>query len=340
MPDPAESPPPVSDPPPGAVLIVEDDHSHRTLLSHHVERMGRPVIVAKNDHEALDRLGSEKIDLVLLDMMTPEMDGREFLARVKDRPEWRDIPVVIISAMSEAETAARCIEIGAEDYLTKPYDPLLLQARITAGLDKKRLRDREAAYLDQLLSLQRDLDRRNRELEDLNALLARAALTDPLTGLPNRRWAMDELQRCWAASARHRAPMAVLVVDVDHFKRINDKFGHDIGDEVLKAVAQRLRAAARQHEGVARIGGEEFLVLCEFTSGDGAMACGERLRMAVANSPVSHAGQDHLVTVCVGAAVRDESMAGPDQLLRAADQAVYAAKRSGRNRVVVASVVG
>src|SRR5206468_2960373 len=111
-------------------------------------------------------------------------------------------------------------EIGAEDYLSKPFNPMLLQARITTCLEKKRLRDQEAAYLRRLLELQQRLDRRNRELEELNERLARAAVTDPLTGLPNRRWAIDELHRCWMASTRHRQPMACLVVDVDHFKRV------------------------------------------------------------------------------------------------------------------------
>src|SRR5438270_5356650 len=109
MTDSADPTPPVPEPPPGAVLIVEDDRVNRTLLSGHVERMGRPVIIAENGREALDRLASDNIDLVLLDMMMPEMDGRDFLSRVKERPEWRDVPVIIISAMSEADTAARCI---------------------------------------------------------------------------------------------------------------------------------------------------------------------------------------------------------------------------------------
>jgi diguanylate cyclase (GGDEF)-like protein len=147
---------------------------------------------------------------------------------------------------------------------------------------------------------------------------------------------MEEMQRCWLASTRYRRPVACLLVDVDHFKRVNDGFGHDVGDEVLKAIAARLRTAARQHEAVCRIGGEEFLVVCEEIDRPGAAACGERLRAEVANRPVVCEGRQHGVTVSIGAAVRDESMTAPEQLLKVADQAVYAAKQAGRNRVVVA----
>jgi len=336
MPEQPASAASISFPLPGAVLIVEDDRINRTLLARHVERMGRRVLVAENGREAVEMLGREKCDLVLLDMMMPEMDGREFLALITQRSEWRSIPVIVISGMTEAETAAQCIEVGAEDFLTKPYNPLLLQARITASLEKKRLRDQEAAYLSQVLELQQSLDRRNRELEELNSLLARAALTDSLTGLPNRRWAMDELQRCWMTSTRHHSSMAVLLIDVDHFKRFNDNFGHHVGDEVLKGVALRLREATRKHEGVARIGGEEFVVLCEFSDANAAMGCAERLRSAVAGTPIAHEGREHAITISIGVAVRDDSTADPDELLKNADRAVYAAKQAGRNRVALA----
>jgi diguanylate cyclase (GGDEF)-like protein len=190
--------------------------------------------------------------------------------------------------------------------------------------------------LRQLLALQRDLDRRNQELEELNRRLEEAALTDPLTGLHNRRWAMEELQRCWQASTRYRRPMACLLVDVDHFKRVNDSYGHDVGDAVLREIASRLRAAARQNEAVCRIGGEEFLIICDEIDRAGAAICGERLRAGVADQLVTNEGRELSVTVSIGAAVRDESIPSPELLLKVADQAVYAAKQAGRNRVIVA----
>ncbi len=235
---------------PGAVLIVEDDRINRALLSRHVERMGRRVAVAENGRQALDVLARDSCDLVLLDMMMPEMDGRELLARMKEREDLRSIPVVVISGLGEAETAAQCIAVGAEDFLTKPFHPMILKARVEACLEKKRLRDAEAAHLSQLLALQADLDRRNRELEEVNRMLAQAALTDVLTGLPNRRAAMDELSRIWASACRHERPLACVMVDVDHFKRVNDTFGHDVGDEVSRAWQYRLRSATRQSEAV------------------------------------------------------------------------------------------
>ncbi len=334
--DHAGAPASVPSPEPGAVLIVEDDEVSRLLLAVLVEDMGRRVLLAANGWQALETLLREKCDLVLLDVMMPEMDGQELLSRIKEREELRNIPVIIISGLDEDVTAARCIEIGAEDFLNKPFNPLVLRARINASLERKRLHDQEAAYLRQLLDLQQSLDRRNRELEELNAKLVQAALTDHLTGLPNRRWAMDELNRCWQASTRYHRPMGCLIADVDHFKRINDTFGHDAGDAVLQEVAHRLKSAARLNEGVARLGGEEFLVVCEFTDREGAAVCGERLRAAVAGQPVVYQGQEFPITISLGAAVRDDAATHPEQLLKMADRAVYAAKQAGRNRVCVA----
>lgn len=323
-------------PAPAAVLVVEDDRINRLLLTRHVERLGRKVLVADNGLQALQTLGREPCDLILLDVMMPEMDGRQLLLELKSRNDLKAIPVIVISGLGEADTAAQCIEYGAEDYLTKPFNPLMLQARINASLEKKRLRDKEDAYLLQLIELQQDLDRRNRELQDLNRRLEQIALTDDLTGLPNRRSAMAELRRCWAASDRHKQPMACLLVDVDYFKRINDTHGHDTGDEVLRAVADRLRAAARKNELVCRLGGEEFVVLCEFTDRAAAETCGERLRAAIEAAPVAFDGFRHGVTVSVGVAGRTEATRHPEQLLKAADQAVYRAKQAGRNRVCLA----
>ncbi|MFO0811093.1 MAG: diguanylate cyclase [Gemmataceae bacterium] len=323
-------------PPQGAVLVVEDDRINRLLLTRHVERMGRRVLVADNGIQALATVQRERCDLILLDVMMPEMDGSEVLRELKSSDDLKNIPVIVISGLGEADTAARFIEIGAEDYLTKPFNPLMLHARITASLEKKRLRDTEQAYLRQLLALQQDLDRRNRELQDLNRRLEQIALTDELTGLPNRRSAMAELKRCWAASDRHRQPMACLIVDVDYFKRVNDTFGHDSGDVVLRAVAERLRAAARKNEVVCRLGGEEFIVLCEFTDRVAAEKCGERLRSAVAAAPIRSDAQAYAITVSIGVAARVDATQHPEQLLKAADQAVYLAKQTGRNRVCLA----
>lgn len=323
-------------PPPSAVLIVEDDRINRLLLTRHVERLGRRVLVADNGLQALETLGREPCDLILLDVMMPEMDGRQLLRELKSRNDLKGIPVIVISGLGEADTAAQCIEFGAEDYLTKPFNPLMLQARINASLEKKRLRDKEDAYLRQLIALQKDLDRRNRELQDLNRRLEQIALTDDLTGLPNRRSAMAELRRCWAASDRHKQPMACLLVDVDFFKRINDTYGHDTGDTVLQAVADRLRGASRKNELVCRLGGEEFVVLCEFTDRIAAETCGERLRAAIETTTIAFDGFRHAVSVSVGVASRTDAIRHPEQLLKAADQAVYRAKQAGRNRVCLA----
>lgn len=317
---------------PGVVLVVEDERISRALLCHQVERAGHCAVTADNGRLALEILRTRKCDLVLLDVLMPEMDGLAVLEHVRADPVLRDLPIVVISGLGEISTAARCIEAGAEDYIIKPFDPTLLKARIAACLEKKRLRDQETAYLRQLEQLKARLEDSNRELEEANRKLARAALTDVLTGLPNRRFALELLGRCWSGTRRHKEPLACLLIDVDNFKRFNDAHGHDVGDAVLQATAAQLRAAARAEESVCRLGGEEFVVMCEGADRGGAFRAGERLRESVAARPVRFGGGEYAVTVSVGVAVREPLMTHPDHLLKAADQAVYAAKQAGRNR--------
>jgi diguanylate cyclase (GGDEF)-like protein len=170
------------------------------------------------------------------------------------------------------------------------------------------------------------------ELAVANRRLATAALTDPLTGLPNRRSAMDQLEQAWSAASRSGLPLSVMVVDIDHFKQINDSHGHAAGDLVLREAAAILRASARREDSVCRIGGEEFLVICPNTNLKSAMLSAERLRASLGAKRIAIGQTEKTLTVSIGVATRESGTADMDVLVSLADQALYAAKEAGRNQ--------
>jgi diguanylate cyclase (GGDEF)-like protein len=305
----------------GACLIVDDSPLVRESLRRVLVRGGlfEEVLVASDGAEALELLGrngERRIDLVLCDLVMPEVDGFDLLERIVGDPALEDLPVIVLTGKDEVDTKVDALEAGAADYLTKPCHDSELLARVKVHHKMKLLRD---------------------ELREANERLRELAIRDPLTGLFNRRhWRhlmLMELERC----RRHERPIAVLMVDIDHFKTVNDRFGHVVGDRVLAAVARRLEGELRAHDSIARLGGEEFAVLLPETGIRDARTAAERLRLAVRDVALPEA--DGLeVRVSVGAAaasaLTDDEI---DVLMAAADEALYQAKRGGRNRTFAAS---
>lgn len=245
----------------------------------------------------------------------PGVDGFELLARLQADPRLADVPVIVLTGEDDLETKVQALESGASDYLTKPFaDPELL-ARVKVHRNLKLLRE---------------------ELREANRRLRELAIRDPLTGVFNRRHLHDLLDAELDRSRRHERSVALILADVDHFKRINDQLGHVTGDRVLTAVARALAEGVRSHDSVGRFGGEEFVVLLPETSLDEAMAVAERLRAAVAALALPDL-EGLEVRMSLGVAeARGVGSAGADPLLAAADDALYRAKRTGRDRVVAA----
>jgi diguanylate cyclase (GGDEF)-like protein len=225
-----------------------------------------------------------------------------------------------------AAAVQEALGAGADDYLERPLTPAALVARLYVA--RRVIRQQQEREMDL-----GDLQRYAAELAEANQRLHEAALTDSLTGLHNRRAAMEHLGREWEAATRSARPLGCLVLDIDHFKRVNDAHGHEAGDAVLQEVATLLRSVARRSDIVCRMGGEEFCVLCPNTGLEEAQRYAERLRERVQAATFEAGGAGLSVTISVGVAVRDARMHYPADLLRAADAAVYAAKRAGRNRV-------
>jgi diguanylate cyclase (GGDEF)-like protein len=300
----------------GRILVVEDSLVVRAVVADQLEAEGYEVIEAVDGPSALVICATGHPDAVLLDIEMPGMDGHQVLSRLKADLALADIPVVFLTGRSGTADMVAGLRAGAHDYLKKPFEPAELLARIGGAVRIKRLQD--------------ELRVRNEELDRLSRI-------DGLTSLYNRRHANEQLDREIRIARRHGHPVSVLLVDVDHFKLVNDREGHPAGDRVLQAIAERMRTATRVDDVVGRWGGEEFIIIAPRTDLEGALALGERVRDAVAARGVDVGGRAIAVTVSIGIA---EGATTPAELVAAADAALYHSKANGRNRVTPADLDG
>ncbi len=295
---------------PPTVLVVEASATVREALIRQLGDRGYRVVAAADGDEALALVAAERPDAILLDHELPGLSGAEVLDRLRADDELATVPVIMLTHSADREVLLDALGRGAHDHLVAPFDPAELAARVMAALRVKGLHD---------------------QLVEVNRRLAAQALTDDLTGLANRRHGAHELERSVALATRHGHLLALARVDVDHFKQINDTYGHQTGDRVLAEVARRLAAAVRGGDELARWGGDEFVALLPDTDREGALRAAERLRAAVAATPLPVNGGEVAVTISVGWA----HWAGdtPDDLLARADRSLYQAKDMGRNAV-------
>jgi diguanylate cyclase (GGDEF) domain len=308
------------------VLVADAEQAVRALARATLEQDGYEVVEAADGQEAL-RLALEVQPHVLIAARSlPQPDGLEVTRALRETRLGRGIYILMLTAHESGETLARGFEVGVDDYLAKPVEPRLLAARLRAS--------RRIVHLHREIEHDREeLRRFAAELSISNRRLQEAALTDDLTGLPNRRHAMAHMEQEWAASVRNKRPLACMVIDLDQFKQVNDANGHDIGDAYLRQVASTIRSAVRSQDVVCRTGGDEFLVICPDTPLQAALACAERIRRAVEQAPVEVGGQRLKAGMSAGVAMREASMANVDALIKRADEGVYLAKQQGGNRI-------
>ena len=318
---------------PTRILLVDDDSRMLRLIEHHLSREGFEIITASSSDEGL-RLALEKApQIVVTDWEMPGMTGVKLCQTLRQTEAGRKMYIVIVTARENDEQVVEGFAFGADDYVVKPFNPRILLARVRAG--QRMIRMREQVEESERVRL-----RQVAELGILTRKLRAAAMTDALTELPNRRYAMNRLKQEWESAVRTGRPLSVIMCDIDHFKRVNDVFGHDIGDVVLKETAQALRSQTRGGDVLCRLGGEEFLSINIGCDIDRALVCAERLRTAVEMHAPHIEGFPWNVTMSLGVAEwTPDSMAGVDDLLKESDQALYGAKEGGRNRVVVSSGV-
>jgi diguanylate cyclase (GGDEF)-like protein len=257
----------------------------------------------------------------------PGLDGIGLCRAVRATPQGQAPYIVVLTAHSNPDQLVEAFEAGADDFLTKPVNRRELEARMRSA--------RRIAQLHMRLELEAAALRHSHsELENLNQQLANAALTDSLTGLPNRRHVLDRLKQEWALAQRRDQPIAVIFLDLDHFKRINDERGHEAGDIVLERISRILRRTVRVEDTVGRFGGEEFIVICPGTTLASAARVAERIREQIAAEDFSFNGTVFRITVSLGVAAGAPAVTSDwNDALRRADVALYSAKRAGRNKV-------
>lgn len=310
------------------VLVVEDDSVMLKLLEAMLRTAGHTVRLARNGVEALRLIEQEPPQLLISDWMMPEMDGITLCRKLREHSEWRNVYMIILTGQESSDRLVEAFEAGADDYLVKPIISKIFFARLRGAQRIIQTQQELAFDREQLQRVSNDLIAANRHLKSL-------ALTDSLTGLPNRRAAMERLEQEWLRTRRGSHPLACMMVDIDHFKLVNDKFGHPVGDLALKCIAQSLRQVARAQDVVCRMGGEEFLVICPDADIHAAYQCAERLRQHVAALTVDHVNPPLRLTISIGISEVRSEMTTLDELLVRADNCLYAAKQAGRNRIVI-----
>ena len=291
------------------ILIVDDASTNIEILN---EVLGAEYdsLFAMDGATALRLAVEQEPDLILLDVVMPGLDGHEVCMRLKAEPRTKGIPVIFISGLSDESDEAKGLEIGAIDYITKPFSPPIVRARVRNHLQLKRYQD----------------------------MLERLSVLDGLTGIANRRRFDEALDHEWLRSRRQSTTLSLIIIDVDCFKAFNDNYGHAAGDECLKQVASVLAdGVSRPGDLVARYGGEEFVVIMPETDAVGAIVIAEKLRRGVLSLALPHAfsAAGEVVSVSVGGAtiVPARHGQGPEELLKLADARLYEAKHAGRNRV-------
>lgn len=313
------------------VLLVEDEPTSRLMTEAALHKqLGCTVHTAENGRQALALAVQVMPQIVISDWLMPEMDGLE-LCRALRATEWgQSMYVIMLTGVETEDKVTEAFEAGVDDYIVKPPSNRALHARMRAALHYVRLLEAWEQDRSQLKQFAAELAVSNRRLEH-------AAMTDPLTGLPNRRAGMQALEKAWSVSQRTGQPVAVLMIDVDHFKSVNDRYGHAVGDLVLQEVAKAIQAAARRHDSVSRIGGEEFLLVCQEADTRTALVVAERLRRLIRALGLEFGGATISQTVSIGVAAREGGTVDADALVEGADTALYAAKNAGRDRVCLYS---
>ena len=313
------------------ILIADDDAAIRGLLAELLRDEGYEVAEAVSGEEALERYKTQPFDLILTDIRMAGMDGIALLQEV--RSVNADAHVIIMTSHASMDTALSALKLGAYDYLLKPFESLdLVLTAVKRSVESVALqKEREL--------LVASLTRNNLELERLNKFFREMAIRDGLTGLYNHRYFNEALAQEVERARRYRRQLAVLFIDVDHFKTYNDTHGHQRGDDLLRELGSILNKQIRESDLAARWGGEECVVMAPETDAEGARAIAEHLREAVASSPffASESQPGGAVTVSVGVAVISLDEDDAASLIFRADQAVYEAKRAGRNVVRLAA---
>lgn len=297
------------------VLVVEDDDTTRRILFNVLQQWGYDVVLSKNGFEAWEILRQQRPpELVIVDWEMPGMDGIELCRKLRDQSRDYYHYVLMVTGRSNKQDIVRARELGADDCLTKPFEPIDLKARLGVG--------------HRIVTLQNELIKSREEHRE-------QAMKDGMTGLWNRTAFLELIQHELERAARSHSCTGLLLLDLDHFKKVNDTYGHLVGDIVLRETAQRLKQAVRSYDFVGRYGGEEFFIALPGCNARQLQKRAEVIRLAIAREPVRMGGIEIPITASIGAAIGSTRLRTISELLAAADEALYKAKDAGRNCTVL-----
>lgn len=306
------------------LLVVDDDPVLRKLLTTLGQQRGGDWVEASDGHEGLERVRDRMPDIVITDWLMPGMDGLAMVRAIRAGPGGDRPYIILVTSFEDDNKLVEAFASGVDDFIGKPLRKKVIDARLRAGERIVRLQKQNERHIANLRHYSDELARSNERLRE-------QAVTDELTGLPNRRYAMERIGQEWSAAERRASPLSCMVIDLDGFKQINDCCGHERGDEVLRTVAAAIRECVRSQDVVCRIGGDEFLVICPDAALDSVIACGERLVERVRRLGIAAAG--HPFGLSIGAAQRQCGVASLEALIGLADRGMYRAKQAGKNRV-------
>jgi diguanylate cyclase (GGDEF)-like protein len=294
------------------IMVVDDISQNLHLLDQILNTAGYNTTFCTDGQQALERLQFTQPDLILLDLMMPDLSGIDVCKAIRAHPEQNELPIIFITASNEREHLLEAFEQGANDYVTKPVHALELLARVKTHLS--------------LRQSQKNLRMAYQQLEQL-------AMLDPLTEVANRRALTDAAETEFKRVERYNGIFAVMMVDLDYFKTVNDTYGHQTGDECLKLIAQTLKAHLRDVDHVGRFGGEEFMVILPETDIDQALVLGERLRHQVVHLCPKINQRLVNLSISIGISVYHKADKSVQDIWQRADKALYQSKSAGRNRV-------
>ena len=293
------------------ILVVDDIKTNCDVLKRRLESNEFIVDISMSGKEALEKINQQKYDLILLDVLMPEVNGLEVLIKVREQYSADKLPIIMVSSFDDVESISKCIQLGASDYLSKPVNSTILTQKVASTLERKSLRERE----EQLLSE-----------------LHRQAITDEMTGIPNRRYVFDILEKSFLEIEKEsKEHFATAIFDIDHFKNVNDTYGHAAGDEIIKKVSSIATSVISTPDIFGRIGGEEFLAVIFNNSKEHLQQICEKVRSTVENDETLFDNQKIRVTISGGVCFTDESTSVSD-MVNKADERLYLAKKNGRNK--------
>ena len=309
------------------VLIVDDEPEMLQYVRLCLSSPEYQVYTAENGEDALSKLVEVSPDIIISDWIMPELDGLGLCRVVRQSSEFSGVYFIIMTADDAKDRLIQAFNTGVDDYITKPFSTELLTARLRPGVRLTQMAKQAELSTHKIEKLAN-------ELAIVNRKLSLSSLTDPLTKLPNRRYAMKRLEQEWSSAERSHRPLTCMMLDIDYFKVINDTYGHGGGDMVLRNLAKILKGLLRTHDVACRMGGEEFMIICPDTDHASAVTVAERMRSAVERTIFPFGEQAIHITLSIGLATMDGMGPGLDELISFADKKLYEAKASGRNLVL------